>query len=255
MPNKHDGKSYRRLMRRPDGLAIYAAWILIVQVASKCRPRGVLADDTGPLTADDLAIKTDGPAETFATAMEVLSSPDIGWLEALSLEDARARYSGLCGRYSALPIRTDERTDRQTNEHKVDSIESNRSKGDPTASTKDGEAAPEHERPVDWSKANAVLKAITSRVRFDPSDKLPRRVALAVASGIIPENFAIDPAEGVRIKNPRKPGGYYSSSLKEKCGVRTFERIGRLKLPESWPTGPPSSPLADAAAKIGRAAE
>lgn len=80
IPNRHDGKGYRRLMRRENGPALYAAWILIVQVASKCPKRGVLKDADGPLTAEDLEMKTDCPAKLFAEAIQVLSSQEVAWL-------------------------------------------------------------------------------------------------------------------------------------------------------------------------------
>ncbi len=81
IPNKHDGKSYRRLIAHDDGPALYAAWLLIVQVASKCPVRGVLADADGPLDADDLAAKTGCPATVFAKAFELLTHPKIAWLQ------------------------------------------------------------------------------------------------------------------------------------------------------------------------------
>lgn len=81
VPTKHDGKSYRRLMAHKNGQAIYCAWILIVQVAAKCPSRGILADDDGPLTVEDLFIKTGCPSTLFEEAFEVLSSKPIGWLE------------------------------------------------------------------------------------------------------------------------------------------------------------------------------
>ena len=81
MPTKHDGKGYRRLMRRPDGPAVFAAWVLIVQIAAKCPTRGVLADSDGPLNAEDLADKTGCPAEVFENALNVLSEKSIGWVE------------------------------------------------------------------------------------------------------------------------------------------------------------------------------
>ena len=82
MPNKHDGKSYRRLMRADP--AHYLAWTLIVQLASKCPVRGVLADEDGPLTPEDMYIKTDCPAEVFQNALPMLVQ--IGWLS--KVEDA-----------------------------------------------------------------------------------------------------------------------------------------------------------------------
>ncbi len=78
--NKHDGKSYRRLMRMERRAELYAVWVLLIQVASKCPVRGVLADSDGPLTPDDLELKTGMPAESFAYAMPVLASSAIGWL-------------------------------------------------------------------------------------------------------------------------------------------------------------------------------
>gem|GEM_PF-6256472 len=79
-PNKHDGKSYRRLMRMPDGVATYGCWMLILQVASKCPTRGILADADGPLTAEDISLKTDAPQALIERALEVLTSPQVGWL-------------------------------------------------------------------------------------------------------------------------------------------------------------------------------
>lgn len=80
VPNRHDGKSYRRLMRHPDAGSIYAAWILLVQVASRCPVRGALEDEDGPLTADDLEMKTGLPASVYEMAIPVLLSKEIGWL-------------------------------------------------------------------------------------------------------------------------------------------------------------------------------
>lgn len=82
IPNKHDGKGFRRLMQA--GPLNYAAWVLILQVASKCPQRGLLADQDGPLTPSDLSIKTDLPVKTFETALHHLL--EIGWIETLNGE-------------------------------------------------------------------------------------------------------------------------------------------------------------------------
>ncbi|MBE7465610.1 MAG: hypothetical protein HS116_19215 [Planctomycetes bacterium] len=78
VPNKHDGKGFRRVMREPDGVAVYGAWNLMLQVASKCPKRGTLADEDGPLTALDLELKTGCPEAAFARAFTVLC--EVGWL-------------------------------------------------------------------------------------------------------------------------------------------------------------------------------
>jgi hypothetical protein len=80
VPLKHDGLGFRRVMALPEGIALYGAWALILQVAAKCRPRGVLVDASGPMTAQDLALKTGGDATVFEKALNLLSEPKIGWL-------------------------------------------------------------------------------------------------------------------------------------------------------------------------------
>lgn len=80
IPTKHDGKGFRRIMSREDGPQIFAAWVLIVQVAAKCPQRGLLIDSDGPLTAEDLAFKTGCPETLLATALSVLCSEKIGWI-------------------------------------------------------------------------------------------------------------------------------------------------------------------------------
>lgn len=81
--NKHDGKSFRRLMRLPDGLAIFGAFIILVELASKSpkASRGLLTDSDGPLTLPDISDKTGMSQEIIRRSLEVLSSKDIAWIE------------------------------------------------------------------------------------------------------------------------------------------------------------------------------
>lgn len=88
MPTKHDGKIFRKIMARTDGLVIFAAWVLIVEVAAKCPTHGQLSDADGPLTAADLNLKTGCPTDAFETALNVLSSKDFGWMDVDEWEDA-----------------------------------------------------------------------------------------------------------------------------------------------------------------------
>ena len=81
VPNKHDGKGYRRLVRHPRRVELFTAWILIVQVASKQKKRGLLVDLDGPITAEDISDCTGYPTEIFELAFSVLIEPKIGWLE------------------------------------------------------------------------------------------------------------------------------------------------------------------------------
>lgn len=73
IPNKHDGENYTRMVTHPDGAILFAAWNLLVQVASKCDPRGVLVKDNGqPHDSFSLSMKTRAPKEWFDKALEYL---------------------------------------------------------------------------------------------------------------------------------------------------------------------------------------
>ena len=81
IPNHHDGEHFSAIMQHPDGAEIYAAWMLIVQVTSKCRPRGALVRPDGtPLTPDSLSLKTRAPARWFEKCLEFLES-ETDWIE------------------------------------------------------------------------------------------------------------------------------------------------------------------------------
>lgn len=84
VPNKHDGKGYRRITKHPRGAEIFTAWVLIVEVASKMEVRGLLKDADGPLTPQDLSDKTGFNAEIFSLAFEVLTQPRFGWIEVVA---------------------------------------------------------------------------------------------------------------------------------------------------------------------------
>lgn len=86
LPNKHDGKGYRRVAAHRDAIAVMCAWPLIVQVASKMPERGVLADEDGPLDSSDLAVMTGFPAEIFDKAFKLLVANKICWLEVVPSE-------------------------------------------------------------------------------------------------------------------------------------------------------------------------
>lgn len=87
LPNKHDGKSYRRIAGHRDGIPVFAAWTLILEVASKMPVRGVLADEDGALDASDLSAMTGFPSEIFDKAFKLLTEHKIGWLEEVGVPE------------------------------------------------------------------------------------------------------------------------------------------------------------------------
>jgi len=69
-------------MRQPNGLEIFACWILLVQLASRSSIRGVLADEHGnPYSTDDLEVYTDCKKEAFERAIPILV--ELRWMEYL----------------------------------------------------------------------------------------------------------------------------------------------------------------------------
>lgn len=101
VPTRHDGKSFRRLMRLPDGMALFAAFILMLEIAAKMPVRGLLADEDGPLDAQDMADATGGDPKVFARALKALTDDElkICWLlcsdsRDLSRQVAKSRATG-----------------------------------------------------------------------------------------------------------------------------------------------------------------
>lgn len=82
VPNKQDGDGYTSLIEHDNGPAHFGAWCAIVQVASKCEPRGTLLRASGkPHDAQSLSRITRFPAEILEEAIERLASSEVGWLE------------------------------------------------------------------------------------------------------------------------------------------------------------------------------
>tara|TARA_R110002020_G_scaffold13719_9_gene49175 strand:+ start:167 stop:883 length:717 start_codon:yes stop_codon:yes gene_type:complete len=81
-PNHHDGDGFIHIMSLEDAAEVFAGWMLILQVASRCHPRGTLVRGNGtPHSAASLAAKTRGRVKWFEKALKVLSGPDAPWLE------------------------------------------------------------------------------------------------------------------------------------------------------------------------------
>lgn len=81
IPNRHDGENYSLIMAHPKAAEIFAAWVLLLQVASRCQPRGSLVrDNKKPHTPETLAMKTRAPEKWFVVALEFLEN-QTDWLE------------------------------------------------------------------------------------------------------------------------------------------------------------------------------
>ena len=91
VPNRQDGKGYRRVANHPRSVELFCAWNLIIQIASRQKKRGVLEDGDGGLTPEDLADSTGYPKEIFGLAFSVLTEPRVGWLEKVGGDNNAAK--------------------------------------------------------------------------------------------------------------------------------------------------------------------
>lgn len=81
LPNKHDGKGYRRVASVKNRCEVFSGFVLILQIASKCPQRGLLVDEDGPILPEDMALMTGFPVEIFHQAIEQVTESKVGWLE------------------------------------------------------------------------------------------------------------------------------------------------------------------------------
>jgi hypothetical protein len=80
---KQDGFGFRRIASQRNACELFAAWVLMVQIAAKQRrkDRGKLVRDGRPLTAKGLAMMTGFPELAFTNALTFFCDPEQGWLE------------------------------------------------------------------------------------------------------------------------------------------------------------------------------
>lgn len=88
IPNKHDGDGYTELVSDPEGAALLGCWLVIVQVASKCRVRGTLLRDNGtPHTATSISRQSRLPEVLIQRCLDKASSSEIGWIDVVEVVD------------------------------------------------------------------------------------------------------------------------------------------------------------------------
>jgi hypothetical protein len=81
VPNKHDGEGFATVMEQENAAELFAAWVLILQVASKCQERGSLVREDGtPLTARAMAVKTRAPESWFKEAFKFFITK-VKWMD------------------------------------------------------------------------------------------------------------------------------------------------------------------------------
>lgn len=79
LPNKMDGDGFTEIMAHDCGTVIFGIWVLMVELASKCDPRGTLLRDSAvPHDFQSLSRMTRAKEAQFLLAVPILVG--IGWL-------------------------------------------------------------------------------------------------------------------------------------------------------------------------------
>ena len=86
IPNDLSDLGFRKIAAQPDACNLFAAWMMMVMIASKGYFRGRLQDPDGPLSAADLAVITGYPVEIFERAL-VFFVDEVKWLHLVPFED------------------------------------------------------------------------------------------------------------------------------------------------------------------------
>lgn len=80
LPNRFDAEGYGRIMAHPQAATIYTGWIHLVQIASRCDPRGKLVRSNGlPHTPETMSLKCKCPPEWFTLTLDFLER-ETDWL-------------------------------------------------------------------------------------------------------------------------------------------------------------------------------
>lgn len=93
VPNRMDGDGYTELLDHPNGAAHLGAWLALIQIASKCEPRGTLMrEGERPHDSASLGRISRIAPEVFDEAIPRFV--EIGWLEVLSFRDYKTMQEG-----------------------------------------------------------------------------------------------------------------------------------------------------------------
>lgn len=86
IPNRHDGDGYTLLLDRENGAALFGAWVAVLQVASRCDPRGTLLREPN-LAHNSISLSrmTRIPKDLIDEMLTVCSK-ECRWLEVVEVE-------------------------------------------------------------------------------------------------------------------------------------------------------------------------
>lgn len=217
VPNKHDGDGFTELLDHRDGVLHYGAWHLILQVASKCDPRGTLLRDGK--RAHDLASLsriTRISEKVLKSAIERLLN--IGWIE---IYDDPALECDNPALACASRARVPEGKGRERREGKEE--------GSLSFDIPENLSTPEFLKAWESWKAHRkeIKKPLTVqsvKMQMDDFQKWGAARSIAAISFTIKKGW-----QGIR--EEEKPGGFGNATTTRRPPVRDIKTEYRLNLP------------------------
>lgn len=197
LSNNQNDPGYARLMRRADGPQLLAAWIGMLQAASRCKVRGTFLEGDGtPYDAESIAAVCQMPVDLISKAIDVFTS-EIKWLEWVTKNPPEV--PGDFRRNAAANGTEHEWKGNRTIDHvDVSSIE------EPIRDST-GSAGPHDARKI----------ASVTRPKTHEDRRFIGKVCVLLAAGPISQNAIWDAFEAVRVKAAelRKPIAYFREVL------------------------------------------
>lgn len=232
-PNKHDGDGYTELIGdHPNGVAHYGVWCALVQVASKCSPRGtLLRDENRPHTADTLSRMTRIPPQIITEALERLSGT-VKWMEVVT--EKELTESGATAPPSGATVTLDPALDgRRTELNRTEQKELNRTESavgrsvdSPVGEEKRGEIKRE------WDRIREVVPIKDGTYNLDDRQELFKIATMRVL-GFVSEDVIEDTLDAVRRKKPNPAWKFFRKGVIARSqGFPIEDLLARMAIPE-----------------------
>lgn len=88
VPTRQDGLKFSRLFSTRNATSVFGVFILLVEIAARSSPRGTFwRQGDAPLTTDDFARMSGAQPRAILSAVKLLTSNEIGWLEVVACSE------------------------------------------------------------------------------------------------------------------------------------------------------------------------
>lgn len=169
-PINLNGDHYAVLMSDAEGQRAYGIFAALVALAAVMPCKGLLADVDGALSARSVAAKIRVPLKDYESAVRLLSAPEIGWLQPVSVRVARQRVKKSISEIDARSRRDgapksvpEQETEQETAAEQEPEKDKEQQQGKPqpgSSSSGVRSAAAAMPPPADWADVGRLLASV-----------------------------------------------------------------------------------------------